>query len=137
MARMTRSDFQRLARQRAREARVLLARPTAPGSYYLSGYAVECALKASIASTTRANEFPDRKFANDCWVHNLDQLLSLSPLASDFALDRNADPTLATAWNVAKDWSEAKRYDDNVSLQEARDMYRAVKRLLRWFRPRW
>jgi HEPN domain-containing protein len=48
---MHRNDLMRLSRLRIREARVLLEAGEFPGAYYLAGYAVECALKACVASS--------------------------------------------------------------------------------------
>jgi hypothetical protein len=45
---ITRSDFQRLADLRIQEAQGLLGLGHTAGTYYLGGYAVECALKACI-----------------------------------------------------------------------------------------
>jgi len=42
----TRLEFQQLARMRLRDARVLLANGNLEGAYYLTGLAVECAIKA-------------------------------------------------------------------------------------------
>ena len=58
---MTRNDFQRLALLRVKESRALLQRGFYKGAYYLSGYAVECALKACIAKKTQRHEFPDKE----------------------------------------------------------------------------
>lgn len=57
---MNRDDLQKLARLRLREARALLDRDLYPGAYYLSGYVVECALKACIAKSTKKFDFPDK-----------------------------------------------------------------------------
>src|SRR5262249_10273775 len=56
---MTRADLQQLSRLRRREARVLLDAGHSAGAYYLVGYAVECALKACIARSTRRYDFPE------------------------------------------------------------------------------
>ena len=45
---MDRQDFQRLASLRRREAKNLLNSGLYDGAYYLSGYAVECGLKACL-----------------------------------------------------------------------------------------
>jgi hypothetical protein len=58
------SDFERLVQTRIREARLLLAGAEFDGCYYLTGYAVEAALKACIAKATRRFEFPDKDRAN-------------------------------------------------------------------------
>jgi len=58
---MDRRALQELSRVRLKEARALAAVGLFDGSYYLAGYAVECALKACIAKGTRRFEFPDKK----------------------------------------------------------------------------
>jgi len=68
---MNRNDFQRLAELRLKEARVLLAAELPDGAYYLSGYAVECALKACIAKRTREHDFPEKKLVIDSHTHDL------------------------------------------------------------------
>jgi HEPN domain-containing protein len=47
------STFRQLAEQRLAEAELLLANGFWSGAYYLAGYALECALKAKIASSFR------------------------------------------------------------------------------------
>jgi HEPN domain-containing protein len=77
---VNRSDFQRLARIRLREARVLLGKGCYEGAYYLGGHAVECALKACIAKKTRRFDFPERDANNKYYVHNLEKLaLAVGP----------------------------------------------------------
>ncbi|MCP5119377.1 MAG: HEPN domain-containing protein, partial [bacterium] len=49
---MNRTDFQNLALERLDDAKVLLDGGRYNGAYYLSGYVVECALKACIAKLT-------------------------------------------------------------------------------------
>ena len=56
--RLTRRDFQRLAKLRAAEAGALVRSRKEIGAYYLAGYAVECALKACVAKATKRHEFP-------------------------------------------------------------------------------
>jgi len=81
---MNRTDLQRLTRLRLREARVLFDNRRYDGAYYLLGYAVECALKAYIAKQTKRYDFPDKKFVNDIYTHDLNKLLSVSGLESDY-----------------------------------------------------
>lgn len=54
-----RATFLDLAQKRFDEAKLLLGNGFSSGAYYLSGYAIECALKAIIAAQFRANEIPD------------------------------------------------------------------------------
>jgi len=75
---VNRADLQLLARERIRDAKILLTNRRWAGAYYLAGYAVECALKACIAKLMKAEEFPDRSFAEKCWTHDIERLVSLA-----------------------------------------------------------
>ena len=59
---MRRKDLQKLALIRLRESEVLLRNKCYHGSYYLSGYVIECALKACIAIKIKRYEIPDKQF---------------------------------------------------------------------------
>lgn len=59
---MNRSDFQKLTELRLTEANALLGAKCYEGAYYLTGYAVECALKACIAQTDPAIRFSYQEF---------------------------------------------------------------------------
>ena len=65
---------------RLKEARVLLRNGNYDGAYYLSGYVVECALKACIAKHTRRSEFPDRKTVEASHTHKLEELMKVAQL---------------------------------------------------------
>jgi hypothetical protein len=138
---MNRSDLQKLARQRVRESRILLNAAEYAGSYYLIGYAVECALKACIAKQTRRFDFPAKQRVMDSHTHKLGDLLRLSGHATQHAADVNADPTFARRWAVVKDWNESSRYYTSVAPAVARDMYSAVTArqsgVSQWITRRW
>jgi HEPN domain-containing protein len=68
---MNRTDLQEIAEIRLRESKALLAAGLFDGTYYLAGYAVECALKACIAKRTQEHDFPDKKLVNDSHTHDL------------------------------------------------------------------
>jgi HEPN domain-containing protein len=106
---VNRSDFQRLARIRLREARVLLGERCYEGAYYLGGYAVECALKACIAKKTRRYDFPDRDAINKYYVHNLERLaLVAGPhLAAE----------LGSTKGVKENWAFVAQMDTRESLR--------------------
>src|SRR5688572_2568487 len=107
---MTRSDFQGLARLRLREARVLLRAKEYAGAYYLVGYAVECALKACIAKQTRRHDFPSKTLANDCYSHNLPQLIKTAGLSPALEQLVKTGGPFAVNWALVKDWSVEDRY---------------------------
>lgn len=59
---------------RLKKVEVLLNNRQYSGAYYLSGYVVECALKACIARQTRKFDFPDKKTVVGSYTHDLKQL---------------------------------------------------------------
>src|SRR4051812_12696520 len=102
---MNRADLQQLAGERLREAKALLAARCWSGAYYLAGYAVECGLKSClIKHLMRTDQFPERRFSEQCWTHDLKQLLGLTELKGVLAEDSLADPNLGSNWDIAKDW---------------------------------
>lgn len=124
---MNRSDFQILAVLRAEDARALLDGARYEGSYYLAGYAIECALKACIAKQTKLYDFPPPKeVVGKIYTHNLETLLDWSQLRPNFDADSSIDKRLATHWGVVKKWSEQFRYNLNITEPMARDMYTAI-----------
>jgi len=135
---LNRSDFQRLSATRIREARVLYRERLFEGSYYLAGYAVECALKACIAKQTRECDFPDKVAVNKSYSHDLDQLLGVAGLKPAL---RSGPQRLQVNWAVTKDWSEEKRYDLSVSQRESADILTACTSwkygVLTWLRNHW
>jgi HEPN domain-containing protein len=138
---VNRAELQQLARERILEARALLAARRWAGAYYLAGYAVECGLKACvIGRLMRTDQFPERKFSEQCWTHNLTQLIGLAGLKSDLDAAFAADPDLADNWDTVKDWSEASRYV-RTPKPMAEDLYLAIteKRhgVIVWIKGRW
>ena len=109
------------------------------GAYYLAGYAIECALKAKIASQFRANEIPDKTLINNIYQHGLDKLLGLANLKEEQAEAENHDPEFRRYWTVTTNWKAEARYKI-WSLEDATDMLEAVggdRGLMQWLRSRW
>lgn len=79
-------------------------------SYYISGYAVECALKACIASRMREGEFPPRDAAK-YYVHDLTKLLEIAGLSAAHQAQASSSPAFRENWLVVKDWTEESRYE--------------------------
>ena len=136
---MTRKDFQRLTRLRLSDARTLLRAGNNQGAYYLTGLAVECALKAAIARRTQRHDFPLKpQIVRDIYDHNLNKLLTAAGLDSslDVATRTNAD--LKQNWLLVKDWTVESRY--LAAGLDARALYRAVtgrRGVLGWLRQHW
>jgi HEPN domain-containing protein len=137
---VNRTELQRLALERMSDAKVLLATRHWSASYYLAGYAVECALKACIAKLMKSEEFPDRNFAEKCWTHNLPQLLGLAELRAYLDDSTQADPDLAVNWDAVKEWSESSRYA-RTTRAKAESLFEAITDkkhgVLTWLKQRW
>ena len=137
---MNRIDFQNIAELRLRESKALLAAGFPDGSYYLAGYAIECALKACIAKRTLEHDFPDKKFVSESHTHDIGKLLQLAELKLELENAMKADPGMRAALDTIQDWSEASRYDRRAE-QEALDLIQAIEDrkggLLPWITLRW
>ena len=137
---LTRTDFQQLADIRAAEAAALLAAGCWDGAYYLAGYAVECALKACVAKTTVAEEFPDKKRATQAYTHDLDDLFGLARLRDERNATAKSDLKFSESWDKVKAWAEDARYERWTEGQ-ARGLLTAVVEptygVLQWIKSRW
>jgi HEPN domain-containing protein len=122
---VNRADFQILAKDRLGDAKALLAAKRWAGAYYMAGYAVECALKACIAKLVKAEEFPEKAFADKCWTHSLSQLLVVAGLKDPLDNAMKADHDLRNNWINVKDWNEAARYERKTKA-DAVDLYAAI-----------
>lgn len=77
---MNRPALQQISKMRVREASTLLKAGHFLGSYYLIGYAVECALTACVAKHVRRYDFPHKKLANEAFTHDLEKLVRVAGL---------------------------------------------------------
>jgi hypothetical protein len=136
---MTRKDFQRLAKMRLSDARVLLRSGNNEGAYYLAGLAVECALKSAIARRTSRHDFPPKpKIVYSMYDHDLNKLLVAADLETALNAAVATNPALKANWLLVKDWTVESRY--LVTGLSAQDLYRAAtgrNGVLRWLRQRW
>jgi hypothetical protein len=121
----TRREFQQLARMRLRDARVLIQNGNTEAGYYLTGLAVECAVKACIAKNTRRHDFPLNPSAvRDIYTHDLVKLIGAARLQRALDSDRRRNTSLNNSWDVVKDWNVNSRYE--LRGLNARDLYQAV-----------
>ena len=139
---MNRSDLQQLAKLRIKEAKVLLDNGCYEGSYYLAGYAVECALKACIAKQTKRYDFPpDRETIQSIYIHDLTRLLQPAGLKAAFDSEIQTNAAFQGNWSIVKDWSEQRRYEPLIARAVAADLYAAIVSrrdgVLPWLKKRW
>ncbi len=137
---MNRSDLKELALIRLREARTLLGNGHYEGACYLSGYVVECALKACIAKLTKRHDFPDLKTTDGSYTHDMNKLLKTAHLDDQKKADMRVDPEFAINWSVVNEWSVQSRYTKPTKA-EAEGLYAAITErrhgVLPWIRRRW
>jgi HEPN domain-containing protein len=138
---VNRRDLQELTRVRLAEAKALLDAGLYDGAYYLSGYAVECALKARIARRTRVHDFPPKpNTVRDMYTHNLSDLVREAGLTKSLADRIQSCDIFLDHWTTARQWSEQSRYE-RWSEDEALKIIVAITDrrhgVLRWLRGHW
>src|SRR6266852_1323454 len=141
IARLNRDKLRQLCDSRLEEARVLLEKQLWTGAYYLTGLAVECALKSCLAGAVKEHDFPDKEFVNAMYVHKLERLFTLNvALWRKLQDDMKTDTKLSVNWSTVKDWDDAKRYDILGEL-DARAIYDAATEagsgIMLWIRRVW
>ena len=135
---MNRLEFQALAVERLADADALLKAGRYACAYYISGYAIECALKACIARKTNQDDFPPREAAR-YYVHDLPRLLDSAGLGSTLEQEAQQDTIFGRNWATVKDWTEETRYQSRGHQAEAilaaiNDPQHGV---LQWLRKNW
>src|SRR5262252_6882197 len=111
---MNRDDFQRLTELRLADGKALLDAHRFQGSYYLTGYAVECALKACITKQTNQYDFP-AKNGHQFYIHDLNTLLKFAGLEEEHRKNSSQSPAFESNWTIVKDWKEELRYSRDVT----------------------
>ena len=133
---MNRREFQKLAKVRLLEAKLLLAANAPDGAYYMAGYAVECALKACIAKSTERHDFPDKVRANRSHTHNMRELISVAGLKADHE-EAVRQYEFSWRWDIMIQWSEESRYQSN-SVDDAKALIEAIENrkygILQWLK---
>lgn len=138
---MNRGDFQKLTRERLKDAQALLQKHRYSGAYYLCGYVIECALKACIAKQTQQFDFPpERKSIENIYTHDLKKLIGAAELKVKLYEDFKSNKDLERNWAVVKDWKETSRYEE-YDQKKAQDIYQAIADekhgVLQWVKQRW
>lgn len=137
---MNRADFQKLAKLRVREAKILLDNKCHEGAFYLAGYAVECALKACIAKKTKRFEFPPRN-SGKLYEHQPGLLVALAGLQSALDAEMRSVKAFRDNWAVVKDWTVDARYETKIARNQAEDLYVAItddpNGVMSWLKNYW
>jgi hypothetical protein len=103
------------------DAQALLRARRYAAAYHLSGFIVECALKACIAKRMRAKALPPPvDVVKGIYSHNLRGLLKEAGITRP-----TKGSKLEANWGIVIGWDVASRYR-NVSAPEARDLFKAI-----------
>lgn len=128
---LLRIELLELARARMRDAELLYHKKRYDGAAYLSGYAVEFALKARICRQLRWANFPSKdnefKGKSNFKVHDFDHLLAYTGIAPKIQAN------CATEWSTMKVWSPDYRYRPigSATQQDAQGMITSAKILMK------
>jgi hypothetical protein len=140
MAALSAKSLQQLADSRAAEAAALMQLGHYSGAYYLAGYALECGLKALIASGFEAGVIPDKRLVTQIYTHKLNELLKLAGIEGERMELAERRPAFKANWLIALDWSEESRYEI-YDVDAAGDMISAILEVengaFPWVRSKW
>ncbi len=133
-----RGQWQKLCDTRVEDAEVLIRNGRHAGAYYLAGYAVECALKAKVASLMKEDYFPPKPeyVRKKLYTHSLENLLDVAELKKILEDKAKTDTLFADQWGTVKEWSEDSRYDTQDQ-KAAEDMLKAVHEVVECIRKYW
>ena len=97
----TRDELKKLSELRLQEAEVLFSQGMYDGCAYLSGYAVELALKAVVCNNMKIVRYPTAKQHKGAFaIHDFDGLLFLAGLSSQMTV-ASADEAVLANWSLA------------------------------------
>ena len=124
---------------RLKDARVLIRGGSVEGAYYLTGLAVECAVKACIAKNTNRHDFPPNQSAiKDIYTHDLVKLIKAARLQTALEIETSRNSAFNDNWAVVRAWDIQSRYVTRGL--NAGELYKAVMGrdgVMRWLRQRW
>jgi len=139
---LNRATLQRLSDERLDDARALIAAKQWAGAYYLAGYSLECALKSCVLAYIDRTGiiFEDKKYAQNCWTHDIEDLIRQAGLKIERDNTAGTNLTLGQNWLIAKDWSETSRYRMSTQLQAEKLLHALTDNtdgVLSWVKSFW
>ena len=144
---MTGTELKNLTQLRLKEAKALCNKRLYDGSCYLAGYCIELALKAAICKRMGTPNFFQTirpETARAFKIHNLEELVSLAGLRSQFDLQFNTNVLFRDNWSFIKttiNWSEQLRYQSGKNQIQNQTMLIALTDLqngiLPWIKRYW
>ncbi|TAE23818.1 MAG: HEPN domain-containing protein [Candidatus Kapaibacterium sp.] len=142
-----RSEIQKLALLRLREAKVLFDNKLYDGTVYMAGYSIELAFKAAICKNLSIDDFfcPNKYTQAKIFkTHNLSDLLIFSGLFTEFESEKIQNQSFFHQWSYLQSkWSEQLRYEPvgNTKPQDAEKLLRTIEDphqgILQWIQKHW
>jgi len=137
-----RPEFQALALRKVADAKALIESGQWAAAYDACGYAIECALKASICRRKmKGGLFPDKKFSQSVFTHDLEELTRLADLVTERQHWTVKHPAFGHRWTVVARWNEQARYMVTVTESDARAIFTALTArklgVLTWLKKYW
>jgi hypothetical protein len=124
---------------RLKDARALMRSGSTEAAYYLTGLAVECAVKACIAKNTKRHDFPPNQSAiRDIYMHDLVKLVGAAKLQPTLDAERRRNSSFDNKWDIVKGWNIGSRYATGGL--DAKALYGAVagkNGVMEWLRRHW
>jgi len=110
MSAIARDQLRLLAQEKIDDANLLYDHGRYSNAYYLYGYGVEFALKASICRLFKEHTLPEKKVVLETFIHDLKKLVITAKLDHDLNEMENANATFSKHWQIVSRWSEQHRY---------------------------
>jgi len=130
-----------MADKRLEEAKLLYGNKYYDAAYYLSGYAIEFALKAVICKRLNIELFDSSQVskgsAGPLQLHGLPTLIVFSGLQAELSDKKNLDAGFDAAWSLVSQWNDRRRYEEGCSQKTAREFLIGTNTLLSWIKTYW
>jgi hypothetical protein len=136
------ADIKSLAAERFTDAECLFANGRYDAAYYMAGYTVELLIKSKVCKNLGIEDFFDfanrNKFKNNDTItrpfkaHDLEQLLILSGIYTDFQEQLIKNKDFKIAWSIIEVWSENCRYLTGKKENDAKDLLTSIKQFELW-----
>lgn len=141
LALATSSDFRILALARQKETTALYENGFYDGAYYLSGYAVEFALKAAICKNLNMDIFVKNAVSGNVLkafqIHDLPDLAVLAGLKQELAVLIDASSDFNRTWSLVSNWNEQRRYQSGCNEETAKIFIDSVNIVMSWIKQHW
>jgi len=111
MSAIARDQLRLLAQEKINDANLLFDHGRFSNAYYLYGYGIEFALKASICRLFKEHSIPEKKLLLETFVHELKKLVITAKLDKELKLKERGNEMFRRHWQIVSRWSEQHRYE--------------------------